>query len=207
MPSWVHFYQVAYFVPAVAIILLLVRIGTDLPTVRRIVLAFLVLLSVHYALYLLLPTSARVMRLDDAALGEGLLGELVRYQYRIATPWCAWPSLHVSACWFFYRPFARRFPLLRWPYLIWLLGMFVGTFAIKIHYIADGVTGFILAEAAYRFVYLRFEREGAFRWEGVSSRTRILVLLAVIAVLLVSLPLVMRASGFEGPLYTIIPSR
>lgn len=200
---FVLFYQIAYFVPGVVVILLLVRIGAAVATIRRIVLAFLALLFVHYALYLLVPTSAAAIRLPDAMLGSGTLADMVRGQYRLATIWCAWPSLHVSACWFFYRVLARTYPRLRTAYLVWFAGMLAGTAAIKIHYLADGLTGLVLAEAAWRGVLLPLERSGACAWMWRSETMRLALHWILLAGLLGGIPLAMRASGYQGPLYVV----
>ena len=203
LPFWVSFYQLAYFMPGLVLAAVFVRIGLDVPAVRRILISFLALLGAHYALYLLVPVSAAAVRLPDGSLGAGLLGDLVRYQYRLATVWCAWPSLHVSACWFFYRLFARHYRVVRWIYLAWFLGMFLGTAAIKIHYALDGITGWALGEGVFRFVLTPLERRAACRFTWGPQARRIFAHVAVLAFLLAGLLLAMRVSGFRGPLYTI----
>src|SRR4029079_3188464 len=114
-----------------------------------------------------------------------------------------WPSLHVSACWFFYRVLAKHYPRLRWPYLVWFAGMLAGTAAIKIHYLADGLTGLVLAEAAWRGVLLPLERRGACAWTWRSEALRFVVHWTILAALLAGIPLAMRASGYVGPLYVV----
>ncbi len=203
MPFWVLFYQVAYFAPAIVLLLILPRIGWDVPAIRRIVVSFLLLFFVHFSLYLLFPTSARPIRIPESMLGEGALGNMVRGQYHLATVWCAWPSLHVSACWFCYHLLARYRPLVRWIYLAWFLGMFIGTFAIKIHYILDGVAGVLLAEGTYRWALVRLDTAKALRWEWHSQALRLACYAVVLTALLAGLPLAMSATGFSGPLYTI----
>ncbi len=203
MPFWVLFYQLAYFAPVIVMALLLRRLRLDLPRFRRIVLAFLVMLAVHYVLYLAFPTSARAVRIPEEALGDDTLGRLVRYQYRIATVWCAWPSFHISAGWYFFRLLLRYCRVSPWVYLVWFAGMFIGTVAIKIHHFLDGVTALLLAEAAYRGLYLSLEEVEACRWRWGSEGVRAAVHAGIVALLLGGLPLAMRASGFVGPLYTI----
>jgi membrane-associated phospholipid phosphatase len=203
LPLFVHFYQLAYLAPAAVMMLLLARRGAEPSFYRRVLVAFLALLAIHYALYLLLPTSARDIRLPVERLGTGSLGDLVRAQYRLATVWCAWPSLHVSACWLFYRILSRHY---RWGsrlYLVWFLGMMFSTVAIKIHYALDGVTGLVIAEGIYRAVWLRLETSSALQWHWRSPLVRALVLAAVPAAVLGALVIGMRLSGFAGPLYTI----
>lgn len=200
---WVHFYQIAYFMPSLVLLSLFPRIGLDVTAYRRMVFSFLCLLFTHYVLYLAVPTSARAIRLSPEALGGGLLGDLVRYQYRLATVWCAWPSLHVSACWYFYRLFARKYPTLRWIYLAWFAGMFVSTAAIKIHYALDAVTGFLLGEAAFTLVLVRLERSRAFAWSWRNETLRAVVHLGILALLFAGLPFLIRLSGYQGALYTI----
>jgi len=204
-PGWVWFYQLCYFAPLVALVLLLPHLLRDIGATRRIIIAFLSMLLLHFTLYLVFPTSARSVRVPESSLGSGLLGALVRYEYRIATVWCAWPSLHVSAAWFFFRVLAR---VRRWAglvYLVWFCGMFVGTFAIKIHYVADAMTGLIIGECAYRFILLRLDRAGAFADWGHNRTLRLLAHVAFLALLIAGLPLLMKVSGFLGPLYVIIP--
>lgn len=206
IPELVWFYQIAVPVPALTLALISWKIGRDVPVYRRVVLAFLTLLFFQFALYLLLPTSGTSVRLAEAATGEGLLGALVRYQYRLASLWCACPSLHVSACWYFYRLFARYYPHLRFLYLFWFIGMVLGTVGIKIHYVLDGVAGLVLGEAAYRFVLLRLERTRALEWRWSANRFGRLVLLAVPLALLAGIPLLMWATGRDWPLYTLVPA-
>ena len=203
MPFWVNFYQLAYFMPGVVLALVFARNGLDVPAVRRILVAFLSLLFAHYGLYLAVPASAAAVRLPDAALGAGTLGGLVRYQYALATIWCAWPSLHVSACWFFFRLLATHYRRLRWIYLGWFVGMVVGTAAIKIHYVLDAATGLVLGECAFRFVLAPLTRRNALARRSGSQPRRILVHLAVLVFLLAFLRAGMRMSGYRGPLYTI----
>lgn len=203
MPFWVHFYQLAYLAPLAVVAVLIRRLRLDLPRFRRIVLAFLAMLSVHYALYLLVPTSARDLRLPEEVLGEGLAGRLVRYQYRLATVWCAWPSFHVAAGWYLLRLLFRYCTAAPWIYLVWFAGMCVGTVAIKIHYVLDGLTAIAVAEASYRAVYLRMEASGACAWDPRGARLRLVAYAAAVAGLLGGLPVAMRISGFVGPLYTI----
>jgi hypothetical protein len=206
MPFWVHFYQVAYLVPLVVVAVLIRNLGLDLPRFRRIVFAFVLMLTVHYVLYLSVPTSARAVRLPEEALGEGILGRLVRYQYRLATVWCAWPSFHVAAGWYLFRLLLRHSRIARWIHLAWFSGMLFGTVAIKIHYILDGLTGLGIAEVAYRGVFLKLEAARAFEADAPSAG-RLAGYGAVLLLLLGGLPLAMRASGFTGPLYTIGPLR
>jgi membrane-associated phospholipid phosphatase len=201
LPLGVHPYQIAYFMPGLVLVLLVIKFRMDPPSVRRLVAAFLCLLFTQYALYLLFPVSARSIRLADEAIGSGMLAELVRYQYHLATVWCAWPSLHVSACWLFYRVLAQYYRRFHWIYLVWFVAMVVGTVSIKIHYVLDGVTGLVLGELAYRFLFVRFERTGAFAWPP--NRVRAVIQVVVLAALLAGIRIVMSLSGFEGPLYTV----
>ena len=205
LPLLAPFYAVAYFAPLLVLALILPRIGRDAPAYRRIILSFLALLAVHFAIYLLWPTSAKAVRIEDAQIGTGPFAAIVRSQYRLATAWCAWPSLHVSACWFFYRVLARYRPLASRFTLVWFVGMFVGTFGIKIHFIADGVAGFLLSEGAYRFVLLPLDRTGALRLPTVPRAVRFAILGLALGLIGTGLPVLMRVTGFTGPLYVIKP--
>ena len=205
IPELVWAYQLAYLAPAAMLLMLLARLGPDVVIFRRIFVSLVTLLSIHFVLYLLLPTSGAWVRLPDAALGEGLSAELVRVQYRLATTWCACPSLHVSGCWLLYRVVAPHYPRARLVWLGWLLLMWAGTASIKIHYAVDGILGLTIAELVYRNVLLRLVAADACRRELWRPAQRALVHVTATAVLLTTLAVLTQLTRLEGPLYRLLP--
>ena len=205
LPFCVQFYQLAYVAPLALVALSVPRVGADMAFYRRLWASFLVLLLVHFTLYLLVPTSARSVRVPDEMIGHGLNGELVRYQYRVVTAWCAWPSLHVSACWFFYRALGPQLPSWRRVYLIWFAGMMTATAVIKIHYALDGVTGLLVAELAYRLVLRRMQRTEWSPGQSLESRKRLALLAVMLVLVLGGLAGLTRLTGFEGPALAQVP--
>ena len=174
IPYWPVFvlpYALAFVLP-LAVAVAVARHG-GLPAFRRVFFVYLGLLVAHFMFYLALPTSASGIMLKETGLGTGVLGLAVRFFYRLAPPWNAFPSFHVGGGWFFYRVLARWAPRAGAAYLVWFLLMTFGTAAIKIHWVLDGLGGWLAAELAYRFVLLPLEARGFGEWNWPSLERRV----------------------------------
>jgi len=202
MPWFVLCYQLAYFAPTATLLAAILTRRADAPLVRRALAAFLAMLYVQYAIYLIFPVSASALRVDPTTLGGGFLDRLIAYQYRIATPWNACPSLHVSACWYFYRLFTLNFPRLRWAYLAWFAGMVVGTMAIKIHFALDTAAGLVIGASAYR-LFEHLTRRGSLAGVWPSTYGMAAFYLGSSALALLGLGALIHAAGYDGPLYIV----
>ncbi len=172
MPVFVIPYALAFAAPVLAG-LLIARYG-GLFAVRRAFFAYFALVAAHFLLYLLVPTSAGPLFMPDSEL-RGALPSLVRFFYGLSPPWNAWPSLHVAGGWFLCRALKPLAPRAALAFQGWFWLMFASTAAIKIHWVADGIAGFVLAEGAFRRILRPLERQGACSWRWPSPRLRLAV--------------------------------
>lgn len=191
LPVFVLPYALAFVLPAVVAVFV-ARLG-GLFELRRVFFAYLGLLFLHFAFYLAVPTSAAGVMLAPSAVPAGILSAGVLFFYRLAPPWNAFPSFHVAGGWFFYRVLARWKPRAARVYRAWFWLMFVGTVAIKIHWLADGAAGWLLAEAWHRFVAAPMEARGACAWTWSSTRLRLAAHAIPLVLLGAGLGLALRA--------------
>lgn len=192
LPLFVLPYSLAFVMPVVTAVAVAVHGG--LHSFRRVFFAYLGLLFVHFALYLAFPTSASGVMLPEAALGDGWLDWGVSFFYRLSPPWNACPSFHVAGAWFFYRILHRWAPRASRAYAVWFWIMFVSIAAIKIHWVIDGVAGWLLAEAWYRWVFVPVEARGGCSWEWSSPGQRLAVHLV---------PIFLLGAGLAWALFTL----
>lgn len=140
------------------IAVLLLFTETSLPELRRIFFCAVLLYLTHVVLWFLFPVSAvgLVPELKDSS---GIMNRLLQLTYQDSSMWNSFPSTHVSLPWLFClfsRPKCSRyvgFVLLALTVAITLSTMFV-----KIHFVADAVSGMVLAFGMYYLVYAQMEK-------------------------------------------------
>jgi membrane-associated phospholipid phosphatase len=116
------------------------------PLRRRVVLAYLTIVSVAYAGFLLYPT---VAPRPSHVMGDGFFAWSLRGVYAIDPPYNCFPSLHVAysclaalVAYHVHRGVGRAA-------LLWAAVISVSTLFTKQHYVVDVVAGVAIAYAAY----------------------------------------------------------
>ena len=151
-PAWMLVYGSLY-VFVVILPLLVVRERT---LIRRAMQAYLMVMLVAYAGFLLYPTSGP--RTDDVA-GGGFAGWTLRLVYSLDPPYNCFPSLHVAyafvsalTCYRIHRGvglFAS----------VWAALIGISTLYTKQHYFADVIAGALMAFVAYALFLRPHRRE------------------------------------------------
>ena len=134
VPEFEYLYAFGYVLPVIALL--------SIPTVRgavRVLIAFVLTLTVAYATYLVFPVYLERPELRVDSLATFLLS----LEYKDPS-YNHFPSLHVAFVWLGY--FAARRGLGRpWLYAAFALGVTASTMLVKQHYFLDLVYGFALA--------------------------------------------------------------
>lgn len=151
-PAWMLVYGSLY-VFALVLPLLVVR---DVPLVRRAMQAYLFVMLISYAGFLLYPTAAP--RSDEVA-GAGFTAWTLRMAYSLDPPYNCFPSLHVAysfvaalACYRVHRALGAG--AAAWAALIG-----VSTLYTKQHYVVDVIAGTFEGLIAYVLFLRAFPRE------------------------------------------------
>ena len=146
-PAWTLVYGSLYF--AIFLPMVVVRTGEH---IRRTLWAFVMLWAVGAIGWLSYPTT--LPRPAPAEMGEGFCAWTLRIAYAMDDPYNCFPSLHVAqaflaafTCNLLSRGLGRAA-------FVWAALISVSTLFTKQHYVADVITGFLLAGAAYG-VFLR----------------------------------------------------
>jgi len=122
----------------------------DFPVFKRTFYFFLVLSTIHFVIFLLIPVKMVRPELVDP---DGIMALLTKYYYYIDNPVNCFPSLHVSyplACtlmlWNYKRP---------WGYVMALFTLFiaVSVILVKQHYIIDVIGSATITLPLYAFLF------------------------------------------------------
>lgn len=123
----------------------------DLAYFKKIVRVFLICLTIHFAIFLLLPVEYRLRPEVDPTLGWAY--RTVHFYYWLDRPYNCFPSMHIS------NAFLVAFLLDRYRKGFgWILHPLAATVAVSVvlvkqHYIADVVAGFIVAWLVMHFFF------------------------------------------------------
>ncbi len=109
----------------------------------RTTVAFLVLISVSFLLFVLVPVTVP----RPTFLPDTVAGSLMRRLYLTDRPVCAFPSLHVSTMVLATAALFRVRPLFGWSFLPLAVAASLATLLVKQHVIADVLGGLVLALA------------------------------------------------------------
>lgn len=139
LPIFEYLYVLSYFVG-----LLLLFTLRDYATLRRMLIAFVIALSVAYTTYLLFPVYFERPHLEVDSLHTWLLS----LEYR-DKPYNHFPSLHVTLSSLAAHA-SRVSPRSRVLLHVVVAGIGVSTLFVKQHYIVDVLYGYVLAWAAWR---------------------------------------------------------
>ncbi len=128
------------------------------PLRRRAVLAYLTMVSVAYAGFLLYPT---VAPRPSQVAGDGFFAWSLRGVYGIDPPYNCFPSLHVAysslaalVAYHVHRGVGRAA-------VLWAAIISVSTLFTRQHYVVDIVAGVAIAYAAYALLVRRAPRAGS----------------------------------------------
>ena len=136
LPAFIWPFYLAYVAPLVPCVR-----APDRPALLRVTEAFLALILVSFALFLLVPvTVPRPQNLPDSWSGR-----LVQLQYQHDRPVCAFPSLHVSTMVLATAALFRMGRADGWRFLPLTVCASVATLFVKQHGIADVAGGVALA--------------------------------------------------------------
>jgi len=151
-PAWMLVYGSLY----VFVVLLPVLVVRQRELFRRALQAYLMVMIVAYAGFLLYPTAAPRPALVS---GDGFAAWSLRLAYSLDPPYNCFPSLHVAysfvsalTCYRVHRGVGAAAAL--WAGLIG-----VSTLLTKQHYVADVIVGALAAYAAYMLFLRRYQRE------------------------------------------------
>jgi membrane-associated phospholipid phosphatase len=145
-------YLIAWLTPPATVVFLWYR-RVELAAMHRIYLAFFVLFGVHNAAWFAMPVEAQFRLADWLPHPPGTLEAVTLWIHEFSSPWNSFPSMHVAAPWLIVR--------IVQPYTTnrsqrWLFAAFgvvaASTVSLKLHYLADVLAGWMVAEAVFRWV-------------------------------------------------------
>lgn len=175
-PVWILAYGSLY-VFVVVLPLLVVR---GRPLIRRAMQAYLLVMTLSYAVFLAYPTSAS--RLEDVT-DDGFGAWTLRILYSIDPPYNCFPSLHVAyafvsalACYRVHRGVGAA--AVGWAAVIALSTLFT-----KQHYVADVIAGTLAAGLAYVLFLRGAPRDAVSEWDRQRAPRRAWIAMAVFAVM------------------------
>lgn len=169
--------------PLIAVWCIVAARGFDRDVFRRVYFGIFLMIIIAYTVYLLFP----VDYLDyskDANLHGVFLGGFVQAVHNTMSLWNSFPSFHVMLPWFLYRMMQMYAKQFAWLFLIMSILISLATLFIKVHYIADVVSGILVAEIAYEVV-LRLENNKVF--SKLTEITYIRIYTTLLVVLLLGL--------------------
>jgi hypothetical protein len=195
MPIFIFPYVLTWMIPIFVNITIVKKSG--LPALRRGMFAFLGLLILLFSFYIFLPSSTRLNLPSPLSISQHAFSTSMYFFYSFISPWNAFPSNHVAISWFFYRalkPYITKPIILMYQTWFWI--MFISTFSIKIHYIADSIAGLIFAECYYRLIRFLLINHRICNWNWSSLKICIGAYFLLATVLGVGLWTTMPIDGF-----------
>lgn len=151
-PAWMAVYGSLYiFVVVLPLVVVRERL-----LIRRAMQAYLLVMTLSYAIFLLYPTSAPR---PEAVPGDGFAPWALRIMYDIDPPYNCFPSLHVAyafvsalACSRVHRGVGRAA-------VAWAVLISVSTLFTKQHYVVDVIAGIAAAALGYVLFLRRHPRD------------------------------------------------
>lgn len=120
---------------------------------RRVVRAYLVVLTTSFACFAAFPVTSIGLRPDAAALDPAtFVGWGLRLTYAVDPPYNLFPSLHLSVAAISALSAWHAAPALGAPALLVVAGIAVSICTTKQHYVADGAGALLLAALVYAAV-------------------------------------------------------
>lgn len=158
--TWSLFYEVAFVVPLIVLLMVRVKVGAQVAVFQRMVLSMLALIACSFVIFLVFPSNVFMLHGVPAVALTGFDGQFVKLVYHSIGGWNAFPSTHTSVSWLFFRMFAVFYK--RWYarliYLLWFFAMLAGTVTLRVHNIIDVMAGILIAEAVFYGVYMTLTR-------------------------------------------------
>lgn len=112
----------------------------DMQEFRRAIITVLLVTTVHYIFFLLLPVKINFFRPDISTVG-GFWIEATKFYYFIDKPYNCFPSLHVAYSTLAVMCSWRNHHLMRIIFLVMAVIVAISVVFVKQHYILDVVTG------------------------------------------------------------------
>lgn len=147
MPAFILGYLCVY-----ASLIYMYILTNEITIWRRTAVAFLVMTTVAYIVFLIFPVKMALRPEIALVNGDGIVDWLTRFYFVIDKPYNAFPSLHVA-----YPTIAtllvwRTHPIARWVLATMTLITAVSVVLVKQHYIADVIAGFVMASVCFMVV-------------------------------------------------------
>lgn len=115
----------------------------DLSFFKKIVRAFLLCITIHFAIFLLFPVEYALR--PDVDPNQGWAYQIVHFFYWLDLPYNCFPSMHISNAFLVAFALQRYRPGLGWIFFPLAALVAISVVLVKQHYIADVVAGFFVA--------------------------------------------------------------
>ncbi len=179
--TWSLFYSTALIIPFLFGWIIFIRSKFNLLYTYRLFLTCLLILIIHYCIYFIFPT-CKILWQDPGFTtfwqqiqNPGFLNENTRFVLSITTPWNSFPSYHIGSAWVIFRYTFERFKILGVIFLLWFIGMCLGTLTLKVHVVLDGVAAILISEGCYQLFKIKRIQNYLKNYVSISSRKPILL--------------------------------
>lgn len=153
---WVVFYIAIYPVIFLSGLFFWFNKDVTIVSVRACSLTVILMALTCYALFFAFPMSViSVFGVPKALYYHSLLAGLTKKMFSTESRWDANPSMHITVSWIAYRFLTHIYSqkILKYSYIIWFIGMLIGTLTLKVHIIFNIICGILIAELFFRFVF------------------------------------------------------
>jgi len=149
VPFFVIFYISMYILAGLPILYI-----KKIDDYRRIAVAYLIMILLHFVFYILLP-----FKMDRPPIPEdGIIIFLLNLMYTIVSPYNLFPSMHVSLATFstlIYIKYKKKYSFLM---VLWLILIILSVLLIKQHQFIDVIGGLILSSLVFLLVFHKKQR-------------------------------------------------
>lgn len=196
---FILFYILAEFVIVLAVVLVRIRIGPELAVFQQLSCSVIVFLLINFSIFLLYPSSAiDLYGIPTIVNSHGWLEYLVTLMYRSTSPWNSNPSLHIGMSWFIYRFFSRYYKF--WAktiYLLWFIGMAIGTLVLKVHMLFNILFAILLAQLCF-FIFMTYipKEKYSYYLDKIPIKIRLFLYTLLIIILITFLTIHIHSIGW-----------
>lgn len=187
-PFWILFYSLVEVVAILTILLIRAKIGEDNVAFRKITITIITMLLIEYFLNIIFPTSViEMFGIPKTIWSKNLLNFLVMDQISERAPWNSTPSIHVALSWLSFRFFATYYEKIwqRGIFLFWFVGVAISTVTLKINVLLNIIFGILIAEFAFKYVFLSNRAEAiSINISKIPDGIRLIIYCIIISTLL-----------------------